>query len=94
MGAGHWQCGGFTDRNVCNIHGEELLASRYRAMLRTGTFFKFGTLPATLASCQYYETFIEEADCCSTTFGKLPELVGMLPIVPYLTLPGPEWSHT
>ncbi len=27
MGAGHCQWGGFTDRNVCNIHGEEHLAS-------------------------------------------------------------------
>ncbi len=24
MGAGHCQWGGFTDRNVCNIHGEEI----------------------------------------------------------------------
>ncbi len=28
MGAGHCQWGGFTDRNVCNIHGEEHLAPR------------------------------------------------------------------
>ncbi len=86
MGAGYCQWGGFTDRNVCNIHGEEHLAS----MLRTGTFFKFGTLPATLATCQHWETFLEEAPCRSTTFGKLPKLVGLLPIVPHLTLPGPE----
>ena len=31
MGAGHCPWGGFTDWNVCNIHGE---ARRYRAMLR------------------------------------------------------------
>ncbi len=24
MGASHCQRGGFTDRNVCNIHGEEI----------------------------------------------------------------------
>ncbi len=33
MGAGHCQWGGYTDRNVCNIHGEVHLASHYRAML-------------------------------------------------------------
>ncbi len=27
MGAGHCQFGGFTDRNVCNIHGEGHLAA-------------------------------------------------------------------
>ena len=37
IGAGHCQWGGHTDRNVCNIHGEVHLASRYRAMLRSGT---------------------------------------------------------
>ncbi len=35
--------GWYTDGNLCNIHGEEHLASRWRAMLRTGTFFKFAT---------------------------------------------------
>ncbi len=86
MGAGHCQWDGFTDRNLCNIHGEEHLASRCRAMLRNG--------PATLATCQYWETFLEEAPCRSTTFGNLPKLVGMLPIVPYLTLHGLEMTYT
>ncbi len=49
MGAGDCQWGGLTDQNVCNIHGDAHLASRYRAMLRPGTFSKFGTLPATMA---------------------------------------------
>ena len=75
-------------------HGEEHLASRYRTMLRPGTFSKIGTLPATLATCQYWETFLDEAPCHSTTFGKLPELVGTLPKVPHLTLPGLEWTKT
>ena len=61
MGAGHCQWSGFTDGNVCNIHGGEHLASHYRAMLRTATFIKFGNLPATLETCQYWETFIEGA---------------------------------
>ena len=52
---------------------------------------KFGTLPATLATCQYWETFLDEAPCHSTTFGKLPELVGTLPKVPHLTLSVLEW---
>ena len=90
MGAAHCQWGRLTDQNVCNIHGDAHLASRYRAMLRPGTFSKFGTLPATLATCQHLETCLEEASCRSLTFGKLPKLVGMLPIVPHLTLPGPE----
>ena len=65
----------------------------HRAIARcfgSGTFTNFGTLPATLATCQYWETHLEEASCRSLTFGKLPKLVGMLPIVPHLTLPGPE----
>ncbi len=46
MGAGHCPWGGYTDRIVCNIHGEGRLASRYRAMIRPETFPSFGTLPA------------------------------------------------
>ena len=57
--------------------------TRYRVMLRPGPFYTFGTLPASL-----------EASCRSLTFGQLPKLAGMLPIVPHLTLPGPELSHT
>ncbi len=45
MGAAYCQWGGLTDWNICNIHGEEHLASRCRAMLRTGTF-------SNLAHCQ------------------------------------------
>ncbi len=70
MGAGHCPWGGYTDRIVCNIHGEEHLASRYRAMLRPGAFGKFGNLPATLETCQYWETFLDRATCCFATFGK------------------------
>ena len=33
MGAGHCQWGGYTDQILCNIHGEEHLASRRHAML-------------------------------------------------------------
>ncbi len=94
MGAGHCPWGGYTDRIVCNMHGEEHLASRYRALLQPGNFSKFGTLPANLATCQYWETFLDEAPCHSTTFGKLPELVGTLPKVPHLTLSGLEWTKT
>ncbi len=63
-------------------------------MLRTGTFPNFGTLPATMASCQYSETLLEEAPCGPTTFGTMPNLVGTLPKVPHLTLPGPDRAHT
>ncbi len=35
MGAGHCQWGGYTDGNVCNIHGEAHLASRWHVMLRS-----------------------------------------------------------
>ncbi len=65
----------------------------HRAIARcfdSGTFTNFGTLPAELATCQHLETCLGEASCSSLTFGKLPNLVGMLPIVPHLTLPGPE----
>ena len=94
MGAGHCPWGGHTDRIVCNIDGQVHLASRYRAMLRPWTFSKFGTLPATLATCQYWEIFLKEAPHCPTTFGKMPNIVGTLPKVPHLTLPGPDQSHT
>ena len=57
MGAGYCQWGGYTDRIVCNIHGKEHLASRYRAMLRPGTFYTFGTLPTTKATYQKWESF-------------------------------------
>ncbi len=40
MGAGHCQWGGLTDRNICNIHGGEHLASCYRTMLRLWDFFQ------------------------------------------------------
>ena len=39
LGAGHCQWDGLTNRNICNIYGDEHLASRFRAMLRSGTFF-------------------------------------------------------
>ncbi len=87
MGAGHCQWGVLTNRNKCNIYGGAHLASRYHAMLWPGTFVIFGTLPATLATCQHLETCLEEASCRSLTLGKLPKLVGMLPIVPHLTPP-------
>ncbi len=41
MGAGHCQWGGLTDWNICNIHGDAHLASRYRAMLRFWDFYTF-----------------------------------------------------
>ncbi len=69
----------------------------HRAVARcfgSGTFSNFGILPATLATCQYWETYLEEASHRSLTFGKLPKLVGMLPKVPHLTLPGPKYPHT
>ncbi len=94
MGAGHCQWGAYTDRIVCNIHEGVHLASCYRTMLRLGTFSQFGTLPATLAYCQYWETFLEDAPCCPTTFGKMPTLVGTLPKVRPPTLPGPDRPHT
>ena len=72
------------------INMETHASQPYRAMLRPRTFINFGTLPATLAIYQYWETYLEEASCLSPTFGKLPILVGMLPIVPHQTLPGPE----
>ncbi len=37
-------------------------------MLRSGTFSKFGTLPAIMATCQHWETFLDEAPCPPTTF--------------------------
>ena len=40
MGAGHCPSGGFTDWNVCNIHGDLRLPSRCRAMLRPRTLFQ------------------------------------------------------
>ena len=46
MGAGYCQWGGFTDRNVCNIHGEEHLTSRYRAILRILKIRSLGPLGA------------------------------------------------
>ncbi len=94
MGAGHCPWGGYTDRIVCNIHTEEHLASRYRAMLRPQTFWKFGTLPATVAICQYWETYLDGDHCRFTTFGKFPKLVGMLPTVPHLTLSVLESTKT
>ena len=94
MGAGHCPWGGYTDRIVCNIHGEGRLESTCCAMLRPAAFSKFGTLPATLATCQHWETFLDEAPCRSTTFGKLPKLVGTLPKGPHLTLSGHEWTKT
>ena len=90
MGASHCQWGGLTDRNVCNIYGAATLASRYHAMLRLRTSSTFGKLPATLATCQYWDTYLEEVSCRFLTFGTSPKLAGMLTIVPHLTLPGPE----
>ncbi len=90
MGAGHCLWGGYADEIVYNIDGELHLASRYRAVLRPWTFSKFGTLPATMATCQYCDIILEEASSHFLTFGNLPKFVGMLPIVPSLTLHGPE----
>ncbi len=153
MGVGRCHWGGFTDRNVCYIHGAffwwwsnyfasdhhsnyhiynhicttlffihhnnitlascpwgpvtangaDLLTEIYVIYMEThtshratarcfdsGTFTNFGTLPATLASCQYWETYLECASHRSLSFGNMPKLVGMLPKVPHLTLPGPE----
>ncbi len=90
IGAGHCPWGGHTDWNGCNIHGEVHLASPCCAILRSWTFSKVGTLPATLATCQYWETFLEDAPCPLTTFGKMPKIVGTLPKVPHMTLPGPD----
>ena len=94
MGAGHCPWSGCTDWNVCNIHGEVRLASRYRVMLRPRTFSTFGTLPATLAPCQYSRIVLEEAHCRPTPFGKMPNIVGTLPKIPHLTLIGHSWPHT
>ena len=86
--------GGFTCLNVCNIHGDVLLASRYRAMLRPRTFSWFGTLPARLTPCQYSRIVLEEAPCHSTTLGKIQNIVGTIPKVPHLTLISHNWPHT
>ncbi len=93
MGAGHCPLGGFTDWNVCNVHGEVHLASRYRAMLRPRSFSRFDTLPATLAHCQYFRIILEGAPCRPTIF-KVPNIVGTLPKVPHLTLIVHNWPHT
>ncbi len=94
IGAGYCPWGGYTDRIVCNIHGEIQLTSRYRTMLRSGTFSKLGILPTVMTTCQYWESFLQEAPCNPTTFGMMPKIVGTLPKVPRLTLPGPNWPHT
>ncbi len=94
MGAGHCLWGEYTDRIVCNIDGEVRLASRCRAMLRPGAFHTFGTVPGTVPTCQYLGIFPNEAPCCPTAFGKMPKIVGTLPKVPHLTLPGPDQTHT
>ena len=94
MEAGHCPWGGYTDRILCNVDRQVRLASRCRAMLQPGTFPTFGTLPGTMATCQYLGTFLKEAPCCPTTFGKMPIIVGTLPKVPHLTLPGPDQTHT
>ena len=44
-----------------------------------------GILSATMATNQYWHISLE-----GTTFGKIPKLVGTLPKVPYLILPGQE----
>ena len=88
MGAGHCPWGGYTDRNVCNIHEDVRLASRRRTMLQPETFSKFGTLPAKLAPCQYFRIVLEEIPHSPTTFGKMPKIVGTLPKIPHLTLAG------
>ncbi len=56
-------------------------------VLWPGTSSKFGTLPTTLASCQYLEIILEESSCCPTAFGKMPKMVCTLPRVPHLTPP-------
>ncbi len=91
MGAGHCPWGGYTDRNVCNIHGGY---ASHRAMLRPNTFSGIGTLPAKLAPCHYSRTILEKAPCRPTTFGKMPNIVGTLPKVPHLTLIVHNWPHT
>ncbi len=73
MLAGHCPLGGNSDRNVCNTHGEVHLALRRRTMLRPRTFSEFGTLPTTLALCQYFHIVLEETPCCPTTFGKMQD---------------------
>ncbi len=94
MGAGHCPWGEFTDWNVCNIYGCVCLASRYHAMLRPRTFCRFGTLPATLPPCQYSWIVLKETLCRPTTFGKIPNIVGMLPKVPHLSPISHNWPHT
>ncbi len=46
----------------------------------------FGTLPPTMAPCQYSRIGLEEAVCRPTTFGKIPinGIVGTLPKIPHL----------
>ncbi len=46
-------------------------------MLWSGTSSKFGTLPAIMATCQYWETFLQEAPCLPTFFSKF----GTLPAI-------------
>ena len=53
----------------------------------------FPNLPGTLAHCQKWETFPEEAPCRFTTFDKMPKIFGTLPKVPYLSLPGPNRTY-
>ena len=60
MGAYHCPLGGNTDRNICITHRKIRLISRCCVMLRSGTSSKFGTLPATLAPCQYVLIVLEE----------------------------------
>ena len=57
-------------------------------------FTALAPLPATMAHCQQWETFLEEAPCRFTTFGKMPKIVGTLPKVPHLTLTGPDQTYT
>ena len=94
MGAGYCPWGGHTDRIVCNIHEEVCPASRYCEMLWPRDFSKFGTLPASLAPCQYSQVILEETPCRITTFGKMPKIVGMLPKVSHRPLTGHNWPHT
>ncbi len=54
--------------NICNIN----IIWRCTPCFDSWTFTNFGTLPATLATCQYCETHLEEASCRFLTFGKLP----------------------
>ena len=77
----------------------------HRATVRcfgSGTFTNFGTLPSTLATCQYWETHLEEVSCRSLTFGNLhaanstppdPLWFWIAPHIAPVTKNGPERAY-